>query len=487
MAARTEQTWPVAPDFDVVIIGAGLSGIDAAYRLQTLQPTRTYTILEARTSIGGTWDLFGYPGVRSDSDLHTYAFPFQPWPAAGVFAAGPAIKDYLERTARTFGIDRRIQFGRKVVAADFDTATSRWTLRLADDRTITCGFLFACAGYYDYRHGHCPDIAGLADFAGAVVHPQFWPEDLDHRGKTVVVIGSGATAVTLIPAMAPDVEHITMLQRSPTWIAALPATDRGAGLASALLPARTAHRLIRAKNIALSTAFYEFSRRYPRRAGRLLTRMAVRAVGDERLVAEHFTPEYEVWDQRVCVAPDGDLFKAIRSGRATVVTGRIDRVVPGGIRLVDGRLLDADVIVTATGLELRPIGGITLSVDGQQVSLPDQYVLLGAMLTGVPNFAMTIGYVNASWTLRADLTARLVCRILRWMDDHNYTQAQPRPHSKPHGEPLLDLTSGYIRRAARRLPQQGRRAPWRVRQNYPLDAVNTLRTDLDRYLRGRAG
>lgn len=475
------------PDFDVVIIGAGLSGIDAAYRLQTLCPDKTYTILEARTGIGGTWDLFGYPGVRSDSDMATYAFPFQPWTQPGVFAEGPAIKEYLERTAQRFGIDRHIRFGSKVVTADFDTTGARWTLTLADGRTLTCGFLFACTGYYDYEHGYTPDIPGLADFAGTLVHPQFWPPDLDHRDKAVVVIGSGATAVTLLPAMAPDVAHITMLQRSPTWIGPLPTTDRIAGIARAVLPPRAAHRAIRAKNIALNTAFYQFSRRHPKRAGRLLNRLAVRALGDERLVAEHFTPNYNVWDQRVCVAPDGDLFTAIRSGRAEVVTARIDRIVPEGVRLVGGGLLNADIIVTATGLELVPIGGVAVSVDGRTVCLPDQYVLLGAMLTGLPNFALTVGYVNASWTLRADLTARLVCKILHWMDDHGYTQVEPRPHTQPHGEPLLDLTSGYVRRAAARLPRQGRRAPWRVHQHYPRDAVTTLRTDLGRYLRGMPG
>ena len=471
-------------DYNVVVVGAGLSGIDAGYRLQTLCPGKSYTILEARDAMGGTWDLFRYPGIRSDSDLFTFGFEFNPWRDEMALADGPSIKRYIEQTAAEFGIDEHIQFNSKVVAADFDTTSALWSLTLSDGRTITTDCLYSCAGYYSYDQGYLPDFPGMADYAGTLVHPQFWPEDLDYAGKRVVVVGSGATAVTLVPAMAPDVEHITMLQRSPTWISPLPGTDPLADAARKHLPARLAHRLIRAKNITLSTAFYQFSRRFPKRAGNLLTRLAVKELGDAQVVTEHFTPTYDVWDQRVCVAPDGDLFHAIRSGQAEVITDHIEAFVPQGIRLASGRILEADIIVTATGLKLEPNGGVALSVDGCPVDIHSQFVLLGAMLTGVPNFAMAVGYTNAAWTLRADLTSRLVCKVLNWMDAEGYAWVVPHPDRPLDPQPLLGLKSGYIERAAGLLPQQGRRAPWRMRQNYVLDAATTMRTDLGKYLRG---
>jgi monooxygenase len=478
------QTGAMTADYDVVVIGAGLSGIDAGYHLQEQCPDRTYTILEARSEMGGTWDLFRYPGIRSDSDLYTFGFPFAPWTDEMSLADGPAIKRYIEDTAAEFGIDKHIQFDSKVVAADFDKPTATWTLTLADGRTVTANFLYSCAGYYDYDEGYLPDFEGMADFRGKIVHPQFWPEDLDYRDKRVVVIGSGATAVTLIPAMADDTAHITMLQRSPTWISPLPRTDPVADFTRRHLPERAAHRLIRAKNIGLSTAFYRYTRRFPRSASKLLRGMAVKQLGDERLVEEHFTPTYDVWDQRVCVAPNGDLFRTITSGKADVVTAQIDRFVPEGIRLVSGEVLPADVIVTATGLKLLLNGGVEPTVDGAPVDLPEQFVLLGAMITGLPNFAIAVGYTNASWTLRADLTSRLVCKVLTWMRDQRYTWVVPEPREKLPARPLMDMQSGYIQRAADSFPKQGPKAPWRMRQNYVLDAVTTLRTDLASCLRG---
>lgn len=473
------------PDFDVIVMGAGLSGVDAGYRLQTLCPDRTYTILEARDSMGGTWDLFRYPGVRSDSDMYTLGFQFRPWTDEKSLADGPTILQYIKDTAAEFGIDKHIQYGRKVVAADFDSVAAMWTLTMADDTVLTCNFLYSCAGYYNYDQGYLPDIPGLDDFAGQVIHPQFWPEDLDCTGKRIVVIGSGATAVTLVPALVRDgAGHVTMLQRTPSWIGVPPATDPLAAAARKWLPARAAHRLIRSKNIALDTAFYQFCRRYPRQARKLLRRMAVKNLGDEKLVDDAFTPTYNVWDQRLCAIPDGDLFEAIKAGDASVVTDQIERVTPEGILLKSGEVLEADIVVTATGLELQAFGGIELRVDGRPVELNEQFVFLGAMMTGIPNFAVAIGYSNASWTLRADLTSRLVCKILNWMTAEGYAVVVPQPREPLAERPLMSLQSGYIQRSLDRFPHQGDRAPWLMRQNYVLDAATTLRTDLGKYLDG---
>jgi monooxygenase len=475
---------------DVVIVGAGLSGVGAAYRLQTERPGTTYAVLEARASLGGTWDLFRYPGVRSDSDMYTLGYSFRPWRGHGWPADGPAIRSYIRETAREYGTEQHVRFHSKVVGGDFDTTTARWTLTVEDSRdrsrrTMTCGFLYACAGYYDYDRPYAPALPGVEGYAGTVVHPQFWPEDLDYAGKRVVVVGSGATAVTLVPALLEGsraASHVTMLQRTPSWIGAVPRRDRLAERLEALLPPTPAYRAIRAKNIAVSTAFYQFCRRRPRQARQLLARVATRHLGDAGLVAEHFTPPYDPWDQRLCAAPGGDLFHAVRSGRAEVVTDRIATFVPEGIRLASGRVLPADLVVTATGLRLSAFGGMRLTVDGRRVELPKEYVWNGAMVTGVPNFAACIGYTNAPWTLRADLTHRLVCRVLRWMDEHDYAAVVPRVDGELAHRPLLDLSSGYVRRSIADFPRQGHRAPWRVRQNYLLDSLTTLRTDLARTL-----
>ncbi len=475
----------------MVIVGAGLSGIGAAYRLRAEHPDRSYAVLEARESLGGTWDLFRYPGIRSDSDMFILGYPFKPWRDAQSIADGPSILRYITETATENGIDRHIRYGAKVIAAAWDSATARWTLTLsgrgAERSTLTCGFLYSCAGYYDYERGHEPEFPGIESFAGRVVHPQFWPEDLDYAGRRVVVIGSGATAVTLVPAMADQAERVTMLQRSPTWISAVPGRDKVADRLRALLPPGLAHRVIRTKNILFGIGFYQYCRRRPAAARKLLTGLTTRILKDERLVAEHFTPSYDPWDQRLCAVPDADFFKAMRKGKAEVVTDHIETFVPEGVRLRSGRVLDADVVVTATGLRLLAFGGVDLTVDGEPVRLSERFVWQGTMLTGVPNFAVCIGYTNASWTLRADLTSRLVCKVLSYMDRNGFAAVAPRADGPLAERPLLDLASGYIQRSIGDFPRQGDRHPWRVRQNYLLDVATTLRTDLRGTLRPHTG
>ncbi|RJO79371.1 NAD(P)/FAD-dependent oxidoreductase [Nocardia panacis] len=476
---------------DVVIVGAGLSGIGAAYRLQTTCPGKSYAILENRPDMGGTWDLFRYPGIRSDSDMFTLGYPFKPWRDAKAIADGSAILRYIEETAAENGIDRSIRYRTKVIAADWSGETARWTLTLevgdesgaVERREIECGFLYTCAGYYNYEHGHTPEFPGAATFSGQIVHPQFWPEDLDYTGKRVVVIGSGATAVTLLPSMAEDTSMVTMLQRSPTWISAVPSRDKTADKLRELLPANLAHRLIRGKNILTNIAIYQYCRHWPAAARKMLTAQTTRILGDEKLVAEHFTPRYNPWDQRLCAAPGADFFKAIKKGKAQVVTDQIETFVPEGIRLKSGRVLEADVIITATGLDMLAFGGITLRVDGDPVKVSDQYVWEGTMLTGVPNFGICVGYTNASWTLRSDLTSRMVCRVLNYMDHNGIAAVVPQPEGPITERPLLDLASGYIQRAIDQFPRQGTRTPWRMRQNYLLDTLATMNTDLGRTLR----
>jgi len=475
---------------DVVIVGAGLSGIGAAYRLQKERPGTSYSILEMRESLGGTWDLFRYPGVRSDSDMYTLGYSFKPWSGEKSLADGASILDYIRETASEFGIDEHITYATKVVAADFDTAASHWRLTLEDTRSgetraMTCGFLYSCAGYYDYEEPHAPEFVGAESFAGEVVHPQFWPESLDYAGKKVVVIGSGATAVTLVPSMLEGDDaaaHVTMLQRTPTWITAVPSTDTKAELIKSVLPAGLAHQVIRTKNIALTTALYQFCKRRPAAARKLLTGMNTKFLGDAQMVADHFTPTYDPWDQRLCAIPSGDLFVALKQGTASVVTDHIERFVPEGILLASGETLEADIIVTATGLRLKAFGGIEPHVDGVRVELSEQYVWNGAMITGVPNFALCIGYTNASWTLRADLTHRLVTKVLGWMEREGHAAVAARADSGLTPQPLLDLASGYVQRSIASFPRQGDRRPWQVRQNYVLDSITTLRTPLERSL-----
>ena len=467
---------------DVVVVGAGLSGIGAAYRLQTECPDRTFAILEARESMGGTWDLFRYPGIRSDSDMFTLGYQFKPWTADKSIADGDTILGYIHDTAAEFGIEKDIHYRTAVVGADWSTEHARWTLTLDTpdgQRTMTCGFLYACAGYFDYDRGHTPEFPGIEDFEGEIVHPQFWPEDLAYDDQRVVVIGSGATAVTLVPAMAERAAHVTMLQRSPSWIGAIPGRDKLADTLREKLPAQLAHRLIRSKNIVFTLGFYNFCQRFPGRARKLLLGLTAKQLRDEEMVAEHFTPTYDPWDQRFCAVPDADLFRTIRHGKAEVVTDHVDAFVPEGIQLRSGRVLEADLVVTATGLTLKPFGGIAPSVDGETVDLHEQFVWQGAMLTGIPNFAVCIGYTNASWTLRADLTHRLVCRVLNHLSRHDLVAAVPSPRGELEERPLLDLSSGYIQRAIDQFPRQGDHGPWRVRQNYLVDSVTTLNRRLE--------
>jgi monooxygenase len=467
----------MAEHFDVLIIGAGMSGVGAAWRLRRERPGTTFAILEARDAIGGTWDLFRYPGVRSDSDMFTFAYPFRPWRGRETMAPGASIREYIRETADEGGITPHIRFGARVEQASW--SDGRWTVLLTGGATLTCGFLYACAGYYDYAEGHLPDFPGVEDFTGRLVHPQSWPEDLDYAGRRVVVIGSGATAVTLVPAMAATAGHVTMLQRSPSYLTVLPERDAVADALRRALPARMAHKLARVKNILLAQGFYQLARRRPERVKAILRHFAVQHLADPAYVDEHFTPTYQPWDQRLCVAPGGDLYNAVRDGTASVVTDHIDRFVPEGIRLRSGRTLEADVVVSATGLRLLPIGGVTVTVDGTVVDPGDRVAYRGLMLSGVPNFAYCIGYTNASWTLRADLSHRYVLRLLAHLDRHGYASATPRA-TPGNRRPLLDLTSGYVQRALDRFPQQGDRDPWTVRQNYLLDVLTSPRADLRR-------
>ena len=470
----------------VVVVGAGLSGIGAAYRLQTECPERDYVVLEGRESMGGTWDLFRYPGVRSDSDIFSFAFTFRPWVGDQSLADGPSILRYVEETAAEFGIDQHIRYGARVVAADFDTTTAQWTLTLttpSGEHRLTCDFVIGANGYYSYDRPHDPELPGIGDFAGEVVHPQSWPEDLDWTGKRVVVVGSGATAVTLVPAMAERAEHVTMLQRTPTYLAAVPRRDRVAAALQRRLPAGAAYRLTRSKNLLLTTAHVGFLRRFPEQGKRALASGVAESAGPD-WVDPHFTPPYDPWEQRLCAVPGGDLFTSLRRGDASVVTGTIETFTPGGVRLTSGEELAADIVVTATGLRLLVDGGIALSVDGEAVDLGEQWVWKGAMITGLPNLARIIGYAQGfSWTLRADITNVLACRILNLMRERDLAYVVPDPAQPLPRLPLLDLSSGYITRAAGTIPSQGGRWPWTVTQSYLLDRLRTLHSPLTQELR----
>jgi monooxygenase len=458
-----------------LIVGAGLSGIGAAVHAQRRCPAKTYAILEARGVIGGTWDLFRFPGVRSDSDMYTLGYSFRPWPHAATIADGATIRRYIMDTARETGVAAQIRFGHRVTSASWCSEKARWTIDAQrSDQTrvrLCCRFLYLCSGYYDSDSAHRPAFANETSFNGTVVHPQFWPQHLDYAGKRVIVIGSGATAVTLIPEMAKRAAHVTMLQRSPSYVFDLPSVDAIASRLRRWLPARLAYRLVRMKNVLISMAFFQLARRRPELAKRRLVRMVRERLPPGFDVARHFTPRYNPWDQRVCVVTDGDLFKAIGSGAVTVVTDEIDAFTAGGIRLKGGAQLPADIIVVATGLKLHPLGGIEFTVDGARVELGRAMTYKGAMLSDVPNLAYTFGYTNASWTLKAGLTANYVCRLLRHMDSHGYAIAVARRDPALGEQPFLDFTSGYVVRALEILPKQGAARPWKVYQNYILDAL----------------
>ena len=463
--------------FDVTVVGAGLSGIGAGYHLQASCPGKSYVILESRDAIGGTWDLFRYPGVRSDSDMYTLGYAFRPWPDARTIADGPSILKYVRETAREYGIDKKIRFGHRVTKASWSSREARWTIDVErgasrEPARFTCDFLYLCSGYYRYDHGFQAQFEGADKFRGRIVHPQHWPKDLDYAGKRVVVIGSGATAITLVPAMTDRAAHVTMLQRSPTYVVSLPATDSIAEKLLRVLPHKTAYAIARWKNVVTGLLFYQICRRWPDFGRKMIRKGAIAALPPSYPVDVHFKPRYRPWDQRLCVVPDSDLFKAIGEGKAEVVTDTIASFTENGIRLASGKELEADIIVTATGLKLLALGGAKFSVDGASVDISKAVSYKGMMLSDVPNLALAIGYINASWTLKADLTSMYVCRLLNYMDSHHYRQCTPRLSGDIAGErPLLDLTSGYVQRSIDEFPRQGSKKPWRLYQNYLLDLL----------------
>ncbi len=466
------------PHIDVLIVGAGLSGIGAAVHVKTRCPGNSFALLEGRNTIGGTWDLFRYPGIRSVSDMYTLGYRFKPWTQAKAIADGDSILQYLKETVHEYGLQEHIRTGNRVLSAQWSSKQALWTVSVQKGthsavHTMTCKFFWVCSGYYRYDQGYTPEFPGLADYQGQLVHPQHWPADLDHTGKRVVVIGSGATAVTLVPAMASTAAHVTMLQRSPSYVASLPAEDRIANALRRWLPLKWAYMLTRWKNVLMGMAFYNGARRFPHAFSRLIRSGVNTALHSRELVKAHFTPKYKPWDQRLCLVPDGDLFAAIRSGRAEVVTDHIDTFTPTGIRLQSGRELVADVVVTATGLDLLVMGGIELVVDGRPVVMSQHITYKGMMLNDVPNMAYVVGYTNASWTLKADLVSEYVCRLLQHMEKSGKRQCTPRltdPHVKT--QHWIDFTSGYIQRALHKFPMQGDKTPWCLHQNYARDVLN---------------
>ncbi|MHA7901326.1 MAG: flavin-containing monooxygenase [Henriciella sp.] len=460
--------------YDVLIVGAGLSGIGAAVHLQKKCPGRSYQILEMREAMGGTWDLFRYPGIRSDSDMHTLGFNFKPWNAQKAIADGPAIREYIEETAEEYGINPNIRYGHKVVSAEWASDTAKWIIQVKIDgkrnkQKFTCNWLHMCAGYYKYEQGYTPEFEGRDDFKGDVIHPQLWPEDYDYSGKKVVVIGSGATAMTLVPAMTDKAEHVTMLQRSPTYVVSRPAEDKIANGLRKALPNKMAYGLTRWKNVLMQQAVYRRTRTAPDKVKEKLLSLVREELGPDFDVEKHFTPSYNPWDQRLCLVPDSDLFVALREKKASVVTDHIDRFTETGIKLKSGEVLEADIIITATGLDLQFIGGTEITVDGWTLNPHDLINYRGAMISGIPNMTSVFGYTNASWTLRADLTSEYMCKVLNHLERENYVEARPVAEGIEPVSDFLDFSSGYVQRAMERFPQQGKEAPWIITQNYTRD------------------
>ena len=478
--------------FDVLIIGAGLSGIGGGAHLRMECPEKTFAILEGRGDMGGTWDLFRYPGIRTDTDMFTLGNSFRPWRDPKAIADGPSILNYIRDTSREFDLDKEIRYGHRVKRAEWSSENAIWTVEaetrpvgsvraeggeLPQSRkdakhgtsTFTCNFIYLCTGYYEYEEGYTPDWPGFGDFEGTVIHPQKWPEDLDYAGKNVLVIGSGATAVTLVPAMAETAAHVTMLQRSPTYVVTMPSRDKIADTFRRLLPEKAAYVLSRWKNIVRQAIFYEGSKRYPNFMKRLIAKGVHKELADENL-ERHFEPTYKPWDQRVCVVPDSDMFAALRDGTASVVTGNIETFTKTGVRLENGDTLDADIIITATGLKLKIMAGLDLFVDGEKVDLSSKMAYKGMMYSDVPNLAQAFGYTNASWTLKCDLTSEYVCRLIKYMDEHGFASCTPRDNDPTVVRmPVLDFNSGYVLRALDELPSQGSKHPWRLHQNYFRD------------------
>jgi len=461
---------------DILIIGAGVSGVGVACRLEKDCPDLAYEILEARDDLGGTWDLFRYPGVRSDSDMYTFGYAFQPWQAGEAFADGPGIKAYVRETAEAHGVPSKIRFGQRVVAADWDGARAAWTLTVetagGERHRRTCRFLVGCAGYYRYDRGHRPRFESEETFAGDIIHPQHWPERYDYAGKRVAIIGSGATAVTLLPAMAADAQRVTMIQRSPSYVAARPARDAFAAFVRRILPSRLAYGLARARNILLAVWFFQMSRRFPGLVKANVKKLIRAELGEDFDVETHFSPRYDPWDQRFCLAPDGDFFKALKSGRAGIRTGEIDRFEPAGVRLASGELVEADLVIPATGLEMQLLGGVAVRVDGRRFPARRAFVYRGMMISGLPNFVIAFGYANASWTLKVDLTAERLARLLNHMRRKGHDWCAPEPPGDLQPRPLLDFSSGYVRRKISEFPSQGDRGPWRTHQNYIRDMIS---------------
>jgi len=473
------------PHFDVLIVGAGLSGIGAAWQLQHACPGRTYAVLESRSAMGGTWDLFRYPGIRSDSDMYTLGNRFRPWTGDKALADGPSILKYIQDTASEAGIDQHIRYGHKVVGADWSTPESRWTVSVAvgetdELQTFTCGFLWACSGYYSYAKGYTPVWDGMETYRGQTIHPQHWPQDLDWTGKRVVVVGSGATAITLVPALAEKAAHVTMLQRTPTWVASVPGRDKIASALRKRLSDETAYKLTRAKNVAFQIVTYQMARSAPELMKSLLKKGLQQHLPESFDIGTHFSPPYNPWDQRLCAVPDADLFRAISAGKVSVATDTIETFNETGVLLKSGEQLDADIIVTATGFNLVFFGGAKVSVDGQKIDVTDKLAYKGLMLSDVPNHAFTVGYTNASWTLKADLVAEYVCRLLNHMQATGANVCEAI-NNDPTLErtPLMDFGAGYVKRALGYMPQQGKRMPWRLAMNYVFDVFMIRHGDVE--------